>query len=105
MPNTFLWGLGILTSRKDIQEKALEAVMLQDKLGDAMNWDRDNYLTAFVKEIGRYFTTFRMALARETMGKDLVWKGHLIPSGTTVFTNTHAMNRGNSAPSLYSPWY
>ena len=96
MPNTFLWGFGILASRKDIQEKALEAVLLQDKLGDAMNWEKDNYLTAFVKEIGRYFTTFRLALARETMSKDLLWKGHFIPVGTTVYTNTHAMNRGKN---------
>jgi len=96
MPNTFLWGLGILASRKDIQEKALEAVLLQDKLGDAMNWEKDNYLTGFVKEIGRYFTTFRLALARETMSKDLLWKGHFIPVGTTVYTNTHAMNRGKN---------
>jgi len=98
MPNTFLWGLGILASRKDIQEKALEAVLLQDKLGDAMNWDKDNYLTAFVKEIGRYFTTFRLAIPRETMSKDLFWKGHIIPVGTTVYTNTHAMNRGKNRP-------
>jgi len=100
MPNTFLWGLGILASRKDIQEKALEAVLLQDKLGDAMNWEKDNYLTGFVKEIGRYFTTFRLALARETMSKDLLWKGHFIPLGTTVYTNTHAMNRGKKRSTL-----
>jgi cytochrome P450 len=95
MPYTFLWGLGLLASRKDVQEKAYAAVLLQDKLGEsAMNWDRDNYLTAFVKELGRWSTTFRMALARETMSKDLVWKGHFIPIGTTVYTNVHAMNRG-----------
>ena len=94
MPNTFLWGLGILATRTDIQEKALEAVLLQNKLGDEMNWDKDNYLTAFVKEIGRYFTTFRLAIPRETMNKDLLWKGYFIPVGTTIYTNTHAMNRG-----------
>lgn len=96
MPNTLLWGLGVLASRKDIQLKAYESVILQEKLGDAMNFDRDNYLLAFVKESGRYFNTFRLALARETIGKDIVWNGHFIPEGTTVYTNTHAMNRDPS---------
>ncbi|RDB27732.1 3-hydroxyphenylacetate 6-hydroxylase [Hypsizygus marmoreus] len=93
MPNTLLWGLGLLASNKDMQEKAYDAIISQEKLGDAMNIERDNYLFAFVKEMGRYFTTFRLALARETIGKDLVWKGHYIPEGTTVYTNCHAMNR------------
>ncbi|KAG6812789.1 hypothetical protein H0H92_000421 [Tricholoma furcatifolium] len=93
MPNTLLWGLGVLAARKDIQEKAYEAVLRQEKLGDAMSLERDNYLFAFVKELGRYFNTFRLALARETIGKDLVWRGHFIPEGTTVYCNTHAMNR------------
>jgi len=95
MPNTFLC-LGILASRKDIQEKALEVALLQDKLGDAMNWDKDNYLAAFVKETGQYFTTFRLEIQRETMSKDLLWKGHIIPVGITVYTNTHGMNRGKN---------
>lgn len=79
MPNTLLWGLGVLASNKDIQRKAYEAILLQEKLGDAINFERDNYLLAFVKEIGRYFTTFRLALARETIGKDLLWNGHFVP--------------------------
>ncbi|KAG6816077.1 hypothetical protein H0H87_008805 [Tephrocybe sp. NHM501043] len=94
LPNTLLWGLGILASRKDIQDKAYQSILRQDELGDAMNFDRDNYLFAFVKELGRYFNTFRLGLARETIGKDLVWRGHFIPQGTTVLCNTHAMNRG-----------
>ncbi|KAG6829804.1 hypothetical protein H0H87_010108 [Tephrocybe sp. NHM501043] len=93
MPNTLLWGLGVLASRKDIQAKAYDAIIHQDQLGDEMNLDRDNYLFAFVKELGRYFNTFRLALARETIGKDLMWRGHFIPEGTTVYCNTHAMNR------------
>ena len=106
MPYTFLWGLGILAANKDIQEKAYEATLRQDKLGDEMNWDRDNYLTGFVKELGRWSTTFRLALARETMSKDLVWKGHFIPVGTTVYTNVHAMNRDPARfanPDKFSP--
>ncbi|KAF5378870.1 hypothetical protein D9615_006929 [Tricholomella constricta] len=96
MPNTLLWGLGVLASNKVIQQKAYDAVLHQETLGDAMNIDSDNYLFAFVKEIGRYFNTFRLALARETIGKDLVWNGHFIPEGTTVYCNTHAMNRDPS---------
>ncbi|KAH0583293.1 hypothetical protein H2248_011167 [Termitomyces sp. 'cryptogamus'] len=106
MPNTLLWGLGVLAARKDIQEKAREAIIRQDKLGDAMSLDRDNYLFAFVKELGRYFNTFRLALARETIGKDLVWRGHFIPEGTTVYCNTHAMNRDTkrfSGPDEFRP--
>lgn len=94
MPNTLLWGLGVLAARIDVQQKAYEAILHQEKLGDGMKSKPDNYLSAFVKELGRYFNTFRLALARETMGKDLVWRGHFIPEGTTVYCNTHAMNRG-----------
>ncbi|KAG6814754.1 hypothetical protein H0H93_012362 [Arthromyces matolae] len=104
MPNTLLWGLGILAARKDIQDKAYESILRQDKLGDAMSLERDNYLFAFVKEIGRYFNTFRLALARETIGKDLVWRGHYIPEGTTVYCNTHAMNRGRIVDLLLLGW-
>ena len=97
MAYTLLWGLGILSSRKDIQEKVYEAA-LEDKeaKGDdgQMNWDRDNYLLAFVKELGRWSTTFRLAFSHETMGKDVLWEGHCIPTGTLVYTNIHAMNRG-----------
>lgn len=100
MPNTLAWSIGMLASRKDMQEKALEAILLQDELGDAMNWDKDNYLTAFVKEIGRYFNTFRLSMPRETIGKDVQWEGYFIPVGTTVFTNTHAMNRGKKSSSF-----
>ena len=95
----------MLASRKDIQEKALEAILLQDELGDAMNWDKDNYLTAFVKEVGRYFNTFRLSMPRETIGKDVLWNGHIIPVGTTVFTNTHAMNRGKDRRVLLISYY
>ncbi|KAG5644195.1 hypothetical protein DXG03_008858 [Asterophora parasitica] len=93
MPNTLLWGLGVLSSNKAIQQKAYEAVRRQEALGDAISFEDDDYLLAFCKEIGRYFNTFRLALARETIGKDLVWNGHFIPEGTTVYCNTHAMNR------------
>ncbi|KAG6896697.1 hypothetical protein C0992_006635 [Termitomyces sp. T32_za158] len=86
MPNTLLWGLGVLAARDDVQRKAYEAIISQEKLGDGMNWERDNYLFAFVKELGRYFNTFRLALARETIGKDLVWRGHFIPEGTTTLS-------------------
>src|SRR4051812_13475953 len=94
MPNTLLWGLGVLASYKDIQAKASEAVLRQEKLGDAAPIERDNYLYAFVKEVGRFYTTFRLGLARETIGKDVVWNGYFIPEGTAVLTNLHAMNRG-----------
>ncbi|GLB34441.1 hypothetical protein LshimejAT787_0200060 [Lyophyllum shimeji] len=92
MPNTLLWGLGLLASRKDIQAKAYDS--------------RDNYLLAFVKEIRRYFNTFGLALARETIGKDAVWNGHFIPEGTMVYCNTHAMNRDPtrfSSPDEFKP--
>ncbi|GLB41407.1 hypothetical protein LshimejAT787_1000070 [Lyophyllum shimeji] len=108
MPNTLLWGLGVLASRKDIQAKAYDSILQQEKLGEdaMMNFERDNYLLAFVKESGRYFNTFRLALARETIGKDIVWNGHFIPEGTTVYCNTHAMNRDPtrfSSPDEFKP--
>ena len=97
MAYTLLWDLGILSSRKDVQEKVYEAALEDKKVGgddEEMKWVRDNYLLAFVKELGRWSTTFRLAFAHETMGQNVWWKGHCIPVGTLVYTNIHAMNRG-----------
>ena len=81
---------------------ALE-VILQDKLGDVMNRDKDGYLTAFVREIGWYFNTFRLLMPRETIGSGALWNRR-----STVFTNTHVMNRDKKSSSLSisitDPW-
>ncbi|KAF9460352.1 cytochrome P450 [Collybia nuda] len=98
MPNLLLWSLGLLASNKSIQEKCYQAVVRRAALHDSVDFekDRDDYLMAFVKEAGRYFTTLRLSVARETIGKDCVWQGHYIPKGTTVWCNSHAINRDES---------
>nr|AIO05498.1 putative cytochrome P450 monooxygenase 1 [Hypsizygus marmoreus] len=95
MPNTLLWSLGILASYKTIQEKCYQAVLRRQTLVESVDpvQDREDYLMAFVYEAGRYFTTLRLSLARETIGKDCFWKGFYIPAGTTVWCNIHAMYR------------
>ncbi|TFK39629.1 cytochrome P450 [Crucibulum laeve] len=95
LPNTLLWSLGLLASNKEIQQKCYEAIIRRENIDQTIDpeKDRDDYLMAFVKECGRWFTTFRLSLARETIGKDCVWKDHYIPEGTMVWCNVHAMNR------------
>ena len=83
MAYTLLWGLGILASRKDIEDEVYGAA-LEDNMGDQINqWDINNYLMAFVKELGRWTTTFRLAFAHETMSQNVIWRGEL--SSTLTF--------------------
>ncbi|RDB27726.1 3-hydroxyphenylacetate 6-hydroxylase [Hypsizygus marmoreus] len=98
LPNTLLWSLGMLATNRDMQEKCYQAVLRRETMGDNVDLekDHDDYLMAFVKEGGRYFATFRLSLARETIGKDCIWQGHYIPEGTMVWANTYAMNRDDS---------
>ena len=49
------------------------------------------YITAFTKEVLRYFTVLRLALPRCTQ-RDVKYEGMVIPEGSTVFLNAWACN-------------
>ena len=49
------------------------------------------YITAFTREILRYFTVLRLALPRATQ-RDVKYEGMTIPEGSTVFLNAWACN-------------
>ena len=49
------------------------------------------YVTAFTKEVLRYFTVLRLALPRCTQ-RDIKYEGMVIPAGSTVFLNAWACN-------------
>ena len=49
------------------------------------------YITAFTREILRYFTVLRLALPRATQ-RDVKYENYVIPDGSTVFLNAWACN-------------
>jgi len=49
------------------------------------------YITAFTKEVLRFFTVLRLALPRSTL-RDVKYQGMVIPQGSTVFLNAWACN-------------
>lgn len=49
------------------------------------------YITAFTREVLRYFTVLRLALPRSTQ-RDVKYEGMVIPGGSTVFLNAWACN-------------
>jgi 3-hydroxyphenylacetate 6-hydroxylase len=97
MPNSLLWSLAAMAKDPKVQTAAYESVLRKNsdpeiKARNAEH-DHEDYVMAIVKEVGRYFDVLRIAPSRSTV-KDIVWKGYFIPSGTTVFLNSHAVNRG-----------
>ena len=56
------------------------------------------YITAFTREVLRYFTVLRLALPRSTQ-RDVKYEGMVIPEGSTVFLNAWACNMD---PDVYS---
>jgi 3-hydroxyphenylacetate 6-hydroxylase len=49
------------------------------------------YITAFTREVLRFFTVLRLALPRATQ-KEVKYEGMVIPEGSTVFLNAWACN-------------
>jgi cytochrome P450 len=102
MSNTQLWGIAALAKDPQVQRKAFESVLRRKTLPELhdVEHDHDDYVTALVKEVNRYYDALRIPPPRETIGKDIVWQGHYIPAGTTFYLNSYAINRGTS-PSAY----
>jgi phenylacetate 2-hydroxylase len=95
VPGNLIMGVGLLStpSGRAIQQKAYEAIMSAYPDHDAWNAclveEKVPYLTAFTKEVLRYFTVIPICLPRVSI-KDITWNGVLIPAGTTFYMNAYA---------------
>lgn len=78
---------------QEIQKKAYAEIIKAYPNGDA--WERClyeekvPYITAFVKEVLRFWTVIPICLPRVNI-KDIEWNGAVIPAGTTFFMNAWA---------------
>lgn len=93
LANTFIWSIGFLAKRPDIQEKAYQEMYKVYQGGIPSSTEETvEYITALHKECSRYFSVLKLALPKATLG-DSVYKGVKIPSGTTVFLNAWAIHQ------------
>jgi 3-hydroxyphenylacetate 6-hydroxylase len=101
MSNTQLWAIAVLAKDSEVQEKAYKSFLRRKTFDERHDFehDKEDYLSAFIKEINRYYATLRIPPPRRTT-KDLVWRGHFIPEGTTVMLNAHGINRGKYSSCL-----
>jgi phenylacetate 2-hydroxylase len=95
VPGNLIMGLGVLSTPagRSIQQKAYEAIKAAYPDNNAWHAslaeEKIPYLTAFTKEVLRYFTVIPICLPRVSI-KDITWNGVLIPAGTTFYMNAYA---------------
>lgn len=90
VPGNLIMGIAYLSTAhgQEIQERAYKEIMKIYPNGDA--WERClveekvPYLTAFVKEVLRFWSVIPICLPRVST-KDIEYKGAIIPAGTTFF--------------------
>jgi hypothetical protein len=81
---------------QEIQKRAYDEIVRIYPDGDA--WERClteekvDYVTAFVKEVLRFWTVIPICLPRVTM-KDIPWEGATIPAGTTFYMVSRSSTR------------
>ena len=93
VPANILQGLAYLSSEpgQAIQAKAYKAI--QDAYPDGTAWtqvlkeEKIPYITAFYKEVLRYYTVINMCLPRQSI-KDINYQGAIIPAGTIMMQNS-----------------
>ena len=73
---------------QEIQQRAYDEIMKVYPDGDA--WEKClieekvPYITAFVKEVLRFWTVIPICLPRKSI-KEIQWEGTIIPAGTTFY--------------------
>jgi hypothetical protein len=90
VPGNLIMGIAYLTSPhgQEIQKRAYEEIMKVYPGGDA--WERClveekvPYVTAFVREVLRFFTVIPICLPRTSI-KDIKYEDAVIPAGTTFY--------------------
>lgn len=105
---TLAWAVAILSRRPDIQEKGWNEIkkayggdisgitftrnsLMKEIWTNPGEEARVPYISAFTREILRYFTVLRLALPRATQ-REVKYEGMSIPEGSTVFLNAWACN-------------
>jgi 3-hydroxyphenylacetate 6-hydroxylase len=92
------WAILLLSRRQDIQRKAYEAIVAADKgilRAADVSYSKIDYIDAFTKEIGRYYTSLKLGLPRATHDQYAAnWQDASIPPKTLVFLNGWACSKG-----------
>uniref|UniRef100_A0A8H7N1A1 3-hydroxyphenylacetate 6-hydroxylase n=1 Tax=Bionectria ochroleuca TaxID=29856 RepID=A0A8H7N1A1_BIOOC len=104
------WALMLLSQRQDLQQKAYDAIVETDasilSAADVSTF-KVEYVDAFTKEVGRYFTALKLGLPRATHDElEANWNGATIPSKTLVFLNAWACSQDPvlfPEPLVFSP--
>ena len=90
VPGNLIMAIGYLSSPQGqaIQKRAYDEIMAVYPEGDAwekcLTEERVPYITAFVKEVLRFWTVIPICLPRTSI-KDIQWEGATIPAGTTFY--------------------
>ncbi|KAG0649900.1 Phenylacetate 2-hydroxylase [Hyphodiscus hymeniophilus] len=95
VPGNLIMGIAYLSSEhgQEIQNRAYDEIMKVYPDGDA--WERClveekvPYVTAFVREVLRFFTVIPICLPRTSI-KDIKYEDSVIPAGTTFYMNAWA---------------
>ncbi|KAH6678710.1 cytochrome P450 phenylacetate 2-hydroxylase-like protein [Halenospora varia] len=95
VPGNLIMGIAYLSSEhgQEIQKRAYDEIMKVYPDGDA--WEKCvmeekvPYVTAFVREVLRFFTVIPICLPRTSI-KDIKYEDAVIPSGTTFYMNAWA---------------
>jgi cytochrome P450 len=90
VPGNLIMGIAYLSSAhgQEIQKRAYEEIMKVYPDGDA--WakglveEKVPYVTAFVREVLRFFTVIPICLPRTSI-KDIKYENAVIPAGTTFY--------------------
>ena len=90
VPGNLIMAMAYLSSPhgQEIQERAYNDIMRVYPDGDAwekcLTEERVPYVTAFVKEVLRFWTVIPISLPRVSI-KDIKWENAIIPAGTTFY--------------------
>ncbi|PQE30586.1 phenylacetate 2-hydroxylase protein [Rutstroemia sp. NJR-2017a WRK4] len=95
VPGNLIMGIAYLSSEhgQEIQKRAYEEIMKVYPNGEAwekcLQEEKVPYVTAFVREVLRFFTVIPICLPRTSI-KDIEYKGAIVPAGTTFYMNAWA---------------
>jgi phenylacetate 2-hydroxylase len=95
IPGNLIMGLAYLSSAhgQEIQQRAYDEITRVYPNGDAwskcLEEEKLPYITAFYKEVLRYWTVIPICLPRVSI-KDINYNGAVIPAGTTFYMNAYA---------------
>jgi len=101
VPANLVMAIALLSSPhgQEIQRKAYDEVMKVYPDGNAWSQclieEKLPYITAFTKEVLRFFTVIPICLPRVSL-QDIVYKGAVIPAGTTFYMNAWAADYDSS---------